>query len=51
MNWLRYRTKPRHPYRRLSDRIRLLADRAWSQGDKQLGTQLHDLARRKEEKR
>lgn len=39
------------PMRRVSDRIRLLADELWARGDKDDSTRLHNAARQLEEKR
>lgn len=39
------------PRRRLTDRIRELADRLWDKGDKEGATDMHEYARKKEAER
>lgn len=35
----------KRPMRRLSDRLRLIADEVWDRGDKELSSHLHQCAR------
>lgn len=37
--------------RRLSDKLRMLADKAWSRGSKDVAADLHDAARKEEARR
>lgn len=44
-------TKVKKKQRRLSDRLRSLADKSWSRGSRDIAEDLHEAARRAEQER